>query len=823
MATNMQAALAGADGDQVAMMEEKVILVNEQDEVIGAESKKVSHLLEEIDAGMLHRAFSVFLFTPEGKLVLQQRAASKITFPAYWANTCCSHPLHIPSELELTNALGVKRAARRKLAQELGIPQEDVPLSAFEFVSRIHYGAPANDPDNMWAEHEIDHILICRPPTMPRIAPNPNEVQATAAFTPTELAEWVNSAEERGELIAPWFKCMERTLLYRWWTAAMQDDLDSIKEPDMIHRYGRPPYTFPAHDTVLPHAQTAEAAMAGYEPPAAASPAAAAAQTDAVGDASKKQGAYGRVHTFSWSIANQLAHVDEVWQALKFKTGQSHMAKVQKLPADACSEQVWCEDMLTRVSRSFAMVIQQLSPRLRASVCVFYLVLRGLDTVEDDMEAFVGNEEEKLAHLRSFYTYLDVPSWAMRGVGAGDEALLLEEFGQVVRMYMRLEEDDRAVVADITRRMGEGMADFVSRDLRDGTRDDADYNLYCHYVAGLVGEGLSRLFAATGLEDPRLAQETVMANDMGLFLQKTNIIRDYLEDLVEGRAFWPRSIWEQYVENLWELRGRNGPSAAATSASTGEPAGDPALPHQPHPKSLACLNHMIANALQHLPQCLRYLSVLKSDDVFRFCAIPQVMAIASLRALANNPKTFAGVVKIRKGQALLLIEQCSSKAQVYTNMLKLARETVAAIPSHHVVAHSLAHSALAEVEDFVLPRLPMGSLTTAFSGRAVAVVALVFARTLMYLQERSKHWSGYMPRITDSWDVAVLTLGVACALYLLIFTGVPIITAVSDTAAYEDNWTDSAVDVTSKAVAAAKAPASPAREPGQLRHRAVKA
>lgn len=69
---------------------------------------------------------------------------------------------------------------------------------------------------------------------------------------------------------------------------------------------------------------------------------------------------------------------------------------------------------------------------------------------------------------------------------------------------------------------------------------------YCHYVAGLVGIGLSKLFSASRLEDPEVGQDTELANSMGLFLQKTNIIRDYLEDTQEGRAFWPQEASEFY-------------------------------------------------------------------------------------------------------------------------------------------------------------------------------------------------------------------------------------------------------------------------------------
>ena len=75
---------------------------------------------------MLHRAFSVFLFNTSGELLLQQRSDAKITFPGHFTNTCCSHPLNIAGELEDEDAVGVRRAAQRKLKHELGITAEQV-------------------------------------------------------------------------------------------------------------------------------------------------------------------------------------------------------------------------------------------------------------------------------------------------------------------------------------------------------------------------------------------------------------------------------------------------------------------------------------------------------------------------------------------------------------------------------------------------------------------------------------------------------------------------------------------------------------------------
>jgi phytoene/squalene synthetase len=73
-----------------------------------------------------------------------------------------------------------------------------------------------------------------------------------------------------------------------------------------------------------------------------------------------------------------------------------------------------------------------------------------------------------------------------------------------------------------------------------------EYNHYCHFVPGFVGEGRSHLFEASGLEQPELATEIQLSHRMGLFLQKVNIICDYLEDYVDGHAWWPQPIWKQH-------------------------------------------------------------------------------------------------------------------------------------------------------------------------------------------------------------------------------------------------------------------------------------
>jgi len=198
------------DEEQVRLMEERCILIDDQDRAYGEDSKKTCHLMSNISKGLLHRAFSVFLFRPsDGRLLLQQRAAEKITFPGMWTNTCCSHPLSIRSELVEEQQNGVKAAAIRKLPHELGIPSSQLKKEDFTFLTRIHYVAPS---DGLWGEHEIDYILFCSLDVDLEI--NPNEVADARYVSRQELeAMFADPANS----FTPWFRLIARDLLFPWW------------------------------------------------------------------------------------------------------------------------------------------------------------------------------------------------------------------------------------------------------------------------------------------------------------------------------------------------------------------------------------------------------------------------------------------------------------------------------------------------------------------------------------------------------------------------------------------------------------------------------
>jgi geranylgeranyl diphosphate synthase type I len=225
-----RSSLSESDEAQAALMAEAVIHVSERDEVLGPMSKLEAHR----GAGAFHRAFSVLLFNSKGEMLLQRRSMDKVTFPGVWANACCSHPLHEEGELDEVDAMGVKRAAIRKLEQELGIDPTTISESDLTFMTKMRYAARMNAT---WIEREIDHILVMTADV--ELKPNPNEVAEVMWVSNEALEAMLIEERPAHEAVAPWFRSIAARIMTKdWWQHhAHAEKLVELAD-DRIHDMG---------------------------------------------------------------------------------------------------------------------------------------------------------------------------------------------------------------------------------------------------------------------------------------------------------------------------------------------------------------------------------------------------------------------------------------------------------------------------------------------------------------------------------------------------------------------------------------------------------
>lgn len=305
-----------------------------------------------------------------------------------------------------------------------------------------------------------------------------------------------------------------------------------------------------------------------------------------------------------------------------------------------------CFKYLNLTSRSFAAVIQELHPELLIPVTLFYLNLRGLDTIEDDMGIPIQVKEPL---LRDFWKHAEDESWTFDGNGPNEkDRELLVHFDVVAKEFNKVKTAYREIIKDITKRMGNGMADYARAAEKDARVETIkEYELYCHYVAGLVGEGLTRLFVEAKLANPALMERPELMESMGQMLQQTNIIRDIREDHEDKRYFWPKEVWSKYVDNLPDIF----------------------LPENKE-KALQCQSEMVLLALRRADECLFYMAGVREQSVFNFVAIPQSMAMATLELCFQNYTMFERNIKITKGNACELMTRSTQNLQLVCEIFR---------------------------------------------------------------------------------------------------------------------------------------------------------
>ena len=174
---------------QISFDDEPLILVDEADRELGFAPKAACHDGE----GRLHRAFSLFVFDAEGRVLVQQRSPKKRLWGGYWSNSCCSHPRRGESLTEAT---------ARRLTQELGLE------STLEFVYKFEYHARFGEAGS---EHELCHVFVGKARGELRV--HPDEISGVAWRTRDELSYDMNARQAE---FTPWFKLEWTELLTQY-------------------------------------------------------------------------------------------------------------------------------------------------------------------------------------------------------------------------------------------------------------------------------------------------------------------------------------------------------------------------------------------------------------------------------------------------------------------------------------------------------------------------------------------------------------------------------------------------------------------------------
>ena len=183
--------------------------------------------------------------------------------------------------------------------------------------------------------------------------------------------------------------------------------------------------------------------------------------------------------------------------------------------------------------------------------------------------------------------------------------------------------------------MGNGMADFAHAiAIAGGTISldtIADYEDYGRCVAGLGFEGLTRLFSASGKEDPWTDTQMELCNSLGLLFQKADIICDYYDDIQEGRYFWPKEIWARP-----EFGGFS-ETKDLHEAGVREEEG-----------AMYALSGMTVDALRHATDALDFLLLVKNPGIFHFYGIFATIGMATLELCFMNSELFKKHITFRK-------------------------------------------------------------------------------------------------------------------------------------------------------------------------------
>jgi farnesyl-diphosphate farnesyltransferase len=302
----------------------------------------------------------------------------------------------------------------------------------------------------------------------------------------------------------------------------------------------------------------------------------------------------------------------------------------------ASSDEVYQDQILPHVSRTFALTIPQLPPALSVPVTSAYLLCRIADTIEDEPAL---SASETLGFLQRFSAVVagaGNPTALARDLEhrLSDRTLpterdLVSNMDRVVRVTANLSPAQHAAIKRCVELMCYGMPRFQFNASRRGLTRSSDLDDYCYYVAGVVGEMLTDLFCDYSPDIARRrAALSALAASFAQGLQMTNILKDVWEDHGRGACWLPQDVFT-----------RHGVDLAQVSHDSNDPR---------FSKGLA---ELVAVAHAHLRNALDYTLLIPGEEkgIRRFCLWAIGLAVLTLRKIARNPGFTSGAqVKVTR-------------------------------------------------------------------------------------------------------------------------------------------------------------------------------
>lgn len=292
---------------------------------------------------------------------------------------------------------------------------------------------------------------------------------------------------------------------------------------------------------------------------------------------------------------------------------------------DDLDDDAFQDHLLQGVSRTFALTIPQLPPPLARPVANAYLLCRIVDTIEDEVALDSPQKRQFCHHFAQVVRGAYPPERLSQDLAPllstttlPAEHELIGVIPRVLRITHELDAEQQDTLALCVEIMARGMAEFQDRDLRHGLATLAEMDSYCYYVAGVVGEMLTRLFCHYSPQIAAHRDEMMqLAVSFGQGLQMTNILKDLWDDHDRGVCWLPQDVFDRTGGfPLAELR-----------------------PGHDDPRFRAGFRELIGIAHGHLCNALRYTLLIPPHEagIREFCLWALGMAVLTLRKIARHP------------------------------------------------------------------------------------------------------------------------------------------------------------------------------------------